>query len=100
MGSPLLPLLAALSTFPGALDGGLGGCGPTNISRRSHVAQDEGGPNHLLTSGVSSCDVEQLLGGFWLFVAELVNQGASHHAAPEHRDDVGVGHTRKLMVLL
>jgi hypothetical protein len=32
MGSPLLPLLATLSAFPGTLDGGLGGCSSATIS--------------------------------------------------------------------
>jgi hypothetical protein len=42
----------------------------------------------------------QLRGGFWLFAVELMNQGVTRHAVLEHRDDVGVGHTRKLVGLL
>jgi hypothetical protein len=38
MRSPLLPLLAALSAFPGALGGALGGCGSATISTRCCVA--------------------------------------------------------------
>jgi hypothetical protein len=49
---------------------------------------------------MSGCDAEHLLSSFWLFVAKLVNQGVAHHAIPEHQDDVGVSHTRKLVALL
>jgi hypothetical protein len=94
VGLSLLPLLVALSALPGTLDGGLGG---RDCSR---VAQDEGGPNRLLAKSVSGRVVEHLLGSFWPFVAELMNQGATHHAIPEHRHDVSVGHTRKHMALL
>jgi hypothetical protein len=38
MGLPHLSLLATLSTFPSALDGGLGGCDSTTISDRFRVA--------------------------------------------------------------
>jgi hypothetical protein len=38
MGSLLLPLLAALSAFPGALDGILGGCGSATISGHFRIA--------------------------------------------------------------
>jgi hypothetical protein len=34
----LLPLLAALSAFPGTYDSGLGGYGPATIGGHSHVA--------------------------------------------------------------
>jgi hypothetical protein len=37
-GLRLLALLAALNTFSGTLDGGLGGCGPATIGHRSHFA--------------------------------------------------------------
>jgi hypothetical protein len=64
-----------------------------------HVAQDEGGPNYLLARGVSSGNVEYLLGCFRLLMPELMNQGAAHHVILEHRDDIGIGHPRELMVL-
>jgi hypothetical protein len=38
IGSLLLPLLAALSAFPGTYDSGLGGYGPATIGGHSHVA--------------------------------------------------------------
>jgi hypothetical protein len=38
IGSPLLPLLSALSACPGALGGGLGGCGSVTISSRCCIA--------------------------------------------------------------
>jgi hypothetical protein len=37
-GSPLLPLLVALSTFSGALGGGLGGYGSATVSSHFRVA--------------------------------------------------------------
>jgi hypothetical protein len=35
-----------------------------------------------------------------MFRTELMNQRAAHRAIPEHRDDVNVSHTRKLVALL
>jgi hypothetical protein len=58
MGSALWSLLAILSAFLGAIDGGLGGCGPTIVGSRSHVTRIEGGPDRLFTRSGSSCDVE------------------------------------------
>jgi hypothetical protein len=52
-GVPLLPLLAALGALPSILDGGFGWCCSSTTSGCFHVAQDEGGPNHLLARGVS-----------------------------------------------
>jgi hypothetical protein len=49
---------------------------------------------------MSGCDVEQLLGGLWLLAAELVNQRAACRAIAERQDDVGVSHTRELVVFL
>jgi hypothetical protein len=100
IGSLLLPLLAALNAFSGTIDGGFGGHGPDTVGCRPRIALDEGGPKHLFTRSMSSCDVEQLLGGFWLFAAELMNQVVARHAIPECQDDVNVGHTRKLVALL
>jgi hypothetical protein len=57
---------------------------PTTISSRSHVAQDKGGPNRLLTRSMSGCDVEQFLGSFRLSVAELVNQRVTCRVFLEH----------------
>jgi hypothetical protein len=78
----------------------LGGRSPATIGRRPHVASDEGGLNCLFTRSQSSCDVEKLLDGFRLFVAELVNQGVARRAVPKRRDDIGIGDTRKLVALL
>jgi hypothetical protein len=63
-GSALLSLLATLSTFPGAFDGDIGGCGTAIVGSRSHITRDEGNPDHLFTQSVSSYDVEYILGGF------------------------------------
>jgi hypothetical protein len=51
MGLPLLPLIATLTAYPRALDGG---CGSATISDRCGVAYNEGGQNRLLTRSVSS----------------------------------------------
>jgi hypothetical protein len=97
----LLPLLSALSPPPlGASDGGIGGCGPATADSHTYVNQSEGGPDSLLTQGMSGCDVEQLLGGFWQLAAELVNQRVAHRTIPESRDDVGVAHTMELVIFL
>jgi hypothetical protein len=49
---------------------------------------------------MSGCDVEQLLGSFWLLTTELVNQGAACRAILERQDDIGVSHTRELVAFL
>jgi hypothetical protein len=96
----LLPLLAALSALLGAFDGDTGGCGSATTGGRSRLSQSEGGPNSLLTQGVSGCDVDQLLGGFRLLAAELVDQRAARSAILEGRDEVSVDHTRELVTFL
>jgi hypothetical protein len=92
--------MVTLSTFTGALSGGLGGYGSATCSGRFRVALDENGPNHLVTTSVSWCDVEQLICSFRQFMAQIMNQGATCRAILECRDDVGVGHNRKLVALL
>jgi hypothetical protein len=94
MQATLLPLLSALSTLFGASDGGTGGCALTTTDGHARVNQSEGDLDSLLTRGMSGCDLEQLLGGFWLLKAELVNQRAAHQAISESQDDIGIGHTR------
>jgi hypothetical protein len=91
----LLPLLFALSHPFGASDGGIGGYGLATADGHACVNQTKGGPDSLLTRGMSGCDVEQLLGSFWLLMAKLVNQRAARHGILESRDDVSVGHTRE-----
>jgi hypothetical protein len=58
MGSPLLPLLAALKSFSCAFDYGFGRNDPATVGRRPRIAKDERGPNLLFTGSVLSCDVE------------------------------------------
>jgi hypothetical protein len=62
--SMFLPLFPALSTLSPTFDGGLGGHRLATVGARSHITQGEGGPNSLLTRGVSGYNVEQLLGSF------------------------------------
>jgi hypothetical protein len=87
-GLALLPLLATLSAFPSTFDGGLGGCGSTTVGDRSCITLDEGYPDHLLARSMSS---------FRLFATELMKQGTTGCTIPERRDDIGGGHTRKLV---
>jgi hypothetical protein len=56
--APLRPLLDTIGALPSSLDGGLRWCGSAAAHGCFCVAQDEGGPNRLLTRGVSSGDVE------------------------------------------
>jgi hypothetical protein len=79
----LLPHLPTLSALLGASDGETRGCGSATTGGRSHLSQSEDCPDGLLTRGVSGCDVELLLGHFWLLVAELVNQRAACRALLE-----------------
>jgi hypothetical protein len=66
----------------------------------SRLSQSEGGSDSLLTRGMLGCDVEQLLGGLWLLVGELMNQRVARSAVPESQDDVGVDDTRELVTFL
>jgi hypothetical protein len=59
-----LPLLSTLSALFGTSDSDTGDCGSATAGGRTRFSQSEGGPNNLLTQGVSGCDVEQLLGSF------------------------------------
>jgi hypothetical protein len=79
----LLPLLFALSHPFGASDSGIGGYGLATADGHACVNQSKGGPDSLLTRSMSGCDVEQLLGSFWLLMAELVNQRAARHGILE-----------------
>jgi hypothetical protein len=94
----LLPILPTLRALLGASDSDIGGCGLATTGGHTHFSQSEGGPDSLLTQGMSGCDVELLLGGF--MVARGVNQRVARSAIPEGRYNVGVGHTRELMTLL
>jgi hypothetical protein len=51
MGSTLLTLLASLSTFPGAFDGGLGRHGSATSSDHFRVTIDKGSSNRLFARG-------------------------------------------------
>jgi hypothetical protein len=90
----LLRLFATRSALFGASDGDTGGCGSATTSGRTCFNQSEGRPESLFYRGVSGCDVEQLLGSFWLLTAELLNQRAARSAVLEGQDDIGIGHTR------
>jgi hypothetical protein len=96
----LLPLPPTVSTLCGAFDGGLGRHVSATTGGHSRINQSEGGPDILLARSVSGCDVEQFLGGFWLLVAELMNQRVARRVVPKCRDDVSVGHTRELLTFL
>jgi hypothetical protein len=96
----LLPLLPTLSTLFGAFDGGTGGCHPAATSGYTCVNQCKGGPNSLVTRGVSGCNVEQHSGGFRLFMAKLVDQRTTCRAFPKGADDIDIGHTGELMTFL
>jgi hypothetical protein len=57
-------------------------------------------PDRLLTRGVLSGHVEELLHGLWFFTAKLVHQGSAGHARPEHRYNVGVTDLLEFMAFL
>jgi hypothetical protein len=44
-------------------------------------------------------DVEQLLRGLWLIVAELMHQGPVVHAGPKCQDDIGIIDLGELVAL-
>jgi hypothetical protein len=100
LGVPLLPLLAALCTFPSVLGGGFGSCYTAATIDCFHVHQNESGPNHLFARSVLGGDAHQLLGGARLSTSKLMHQGTVRHSGPEHRDDIGVSHPRELWVML
>jgi hypothetical protein len=96
----LLPLLLALSALFDSFDGGTSGCSLATSSSRTHVNQSKGGPNSLLTRGVSGCNIEQHLGGFRLLAAKLVDQRMAHRAIPKGWDDDSIDHTGDLVTFL
>jgi hypothetical protein len=55
--------------------------------------------DRLLTRGVTSGDVEELLGGPRTFLPQLVNQGLIGSPEPECADYVGIGDVGQLIVL-
>jgi hypothetical protein len=63
------------------------------------VVLDENVPDRLLSRGVPGGDVEQLLHGLWLVMAELMHLGSIVHAGPECRDEVGVTNLGELVPL-
>jgi hypothetical protein len=67
---------------------------------RLSLTLNESGPNRILARGVPVCDVEQLLHSFRLVVAELMHQGSTVRAGPEHQDDVSVTNLGELMGFL
>ena len=52
-------------------------------------------PDRLLTGGVVCGDVEQVIGGPGLQIAELVDQGLTGCPREEHADDVRINDIRK-----
>jgi hypothetical protein len=67
---------------------------------RLDLTLNESGLNRLLARGVPVCNVEQLLHSFRLVVAELMHQGSTVRAGPEHQDDVSVTDLGELMGFL
>jgi hypothetical protein len=59
-----------------------------------------GALDHFLTRGVPNGNVEEVLHGLWLVMAELMHQGLAGCAAPERRDDIGVADLGEFMILL
>jgi hypothetical protein len=59
----------------------------------------ENGPDRLLTRGMPSGNVEDLLHGLWLVAVEIMHLGSTVHVRPEHRDDVGVANLEELVTL-
>ena len=47
--------------------------------------------DHLLARGVAGGDVEELLGGSWALMSQLVNQGLAGGPRHESSYDVGIG---------
>jgi hypothetical protein len=45
-------------------------------------------------------NVEELLCGIWLVMAELMHQGSTVHVGPEHQEDVDITDPGELMALL
>jgi hypothetical protein len=90
LGSPLEPPLAAFNAplcpiagcFGWHLSAAAGDCLP--------IALDKNGPDYLFTGGMPGGDIEQLLRGLWLVLAELMHKGLTACAGLEYRDEVDV----------
>jgi hypothetical protein len=100
LGSPLGPPLVAFGAPPCAHAGCLEWRPLTAARAHPCIALDENGPGHLLTRGMPSGNVKQLLRGLWLIMVELMHQGLAIHAKPECRDDVSVADFGELMALV
>jgi hypothetical protein len=66
-----------------ALAGCLGWHLSTTAKGRFLVILNENGPDHLLTRGMPGGNVEKLIHGLWLVMAELMHQGSIVHARLE-----------------
>jgi hypothetical protein len=76
LGSLLCPPLVAFGAPFCTLAGCLEGRPSTTVGARLPVALDKNGSDCLLARGVPGGDIEQLLHGLWLIMAELMHQGS------------------------
>jgi hypothetical protein len=69
----------------------------TTTEDRPPISLKLNGPDYLLSRGVPTDDVEQLLCGFWLIMTGLMDQVPIARAGPNYQDDVGIAELGELM---
>jgi hypothetical protein len=96
----LLAFFTTFSTLFIAYGSDASGCYLAPASGCNRFHQSEGSSDGLLSRGVLGHNLKQLLNGFWLLAADLVDQGATRSVIPEGRNDIGVCHTWECVALL
>jgi hypothetical protein len=99
-GSPIQLPLVAFGVPLCALAGCLEHRASITTRGRPPTVPDEIGTDRLLARGVPGGNVEQLLRGIWLIMAELMHEGSTVHTGPECRDDVDVTDLGELVTFL
>ena len=90
----LAPLLVLL--FVGMVGGAFVG---VLIPLRLAFEAVENRPNRLLARGMAGGDVEELLGGSWALMSQLVNQGLTGDPRQKSSYDIGVSDIGQLVAL-
>ena len=91
--APLILILLFGGTIGGAFTGVL-------VSPHLAIEAIEDGIDCFLARGVAGGDVEELLGGSWVLMSQLVNQGLAGGPRQESSYNIGVGDVRQLGALL
>jgi hypothetical protein len=99
LGAPLWPPLIVFGATIDTFASSLGQCPSTTSVGHLSIALDENGPDCLLTGGVLGGNVQQLLCGLQLIMAEFMCEGSATTVGPEHRDGVSIANLEEFVAL-